>query len=77
MSLNKEEFEVLMGLLDGKDIDIRRANIIFNAKEHNFSASKFHELCDSKDKTITLVRATNRRLFGGYTHFPFKHNGEW
>ena len=40
--------------------------LLFRASEHNFSASKFHKICDGKGPTLTIVRSTAKKLFGGY-----------
>lgn len=30
--------------------------LLFRASEHNFLASKFHEACDNKEHTFTLIK---------------------
>jgi hypothetical protein len=44
---------------------------IFKASLHDFSAKKFHEICDNKANTIVFVKANTGKVFGGYT------NCEW
>lgn len=36
------------------------------ASENQFSAVRFHALCDGKGPTVTLIKVGNR-IFGGYT----------
>jgi hypothetical protein len=40
---------------------------IHRASENEFSAAAFHRLCDDKGPTITLVKAWNGRIAGGYS----------
>jgi len=38
-----------------------------------FEASKFHQLCDGKPNTLTLVKSTTGYIFGGYTSVPWSN----
>ena len=49
----------------------RRIERIFRASEHNFRAAAFHEKCDNKGDTLTLVRTEFGRTIGGYSHYPW------
>ena len=40
--------------------------LCFRASEHQYSARAFHEKCDNKGPTVTLVRV-GHNVFGGYT----------
>ena len=33
----------------------------------SFEASKFHELCDGKGKTVTLITTSTGNICGGFT----------
>jgi len=44
---------------------------LFKASLQDFSAKKFHEICDKKVNTIVFVKANTGKVFGGYT------NCEW
>ena len=44
-----------------------RSELLFSGSEDNFSASKFHEKCDKKGPTLTLIKSTLGHIFGGYT----------
>ena len=41
--------------------------LLFRASEHEFSAAKFHEKCDNKPHTLTLMRNEFGKTIGGYT----------
>ena len=52
-----------------------RLKLLFRASEHNFSADKFHKCCDFKGPTITIIRSTDQRIFGGYSSESWFSNG--
>lgn len=43
----------------------RKLSLLFRASEHKFRSLFFHEKCDNKGPTLTIIR-TNQRIFGGY-----------
>lgn len=51
---------------DGIETLPKKLCLLYRASEHNFSASKFHQLCDGKGPTLTIIRSTSKTLFGGY-----------
>lgn len=63
-----KNFKYLAELLDIKSLDLlaSKLHLLFRASEHNFSKTKFHELCDWKGPTITIIRSNYKKLFGGY-----------
>ncbi len=34
---------------------------------HGFTADKFHELCDKKGPTLSVIKSKAGNVFGGYT----------
>ncbi len=40
---------------------------LYSGSLDGFKASKFHRLCDNKGPTITLIKSTLGRKFGGFT----------
>jgi len=40
--------------------------LLFRASVDSFSATKFHEKCDNKGPTITIIQTTDGDVFGGY-----------
>ena len=64
-----KHFKYLAELLDFKTLDqlSKNLHLLFRASEHESSlAEKFHELCDGKGPTITIIRSDYQKLFGGY-----------
>jgi hypothetical protein len=41
--------------------------LIYRATRDGFKASSFHSKCDSKAKTITIIKTKDNYVFGGYT----------
>ena len=54
-------------LLQTKLPSIRRFKFLFRASDHQYSAKKFHQLCDNKPGTITIIKSNWGNIFGGYT----------
>ena len=54
-------------LLNTKLPSIRRFNLLFRASDHKYLAKKFHEYCDNKGGTITIIKSNEGNIFGGYT----------
>ena len=54
-------------LLSTKLPSIRRFKFLFRASDHQYSADKFHEYCDNKPGTITIIKSNHGNIFGGYT----------
>ena len=40
---------------------------IYQASVNTFASAKFHELCDNKGPTLTIIETTTGYIFGGYT----------
>jgi hypothetical protein len=41
--------------------------MIYRASDNGFRSKKFKEHCSKMEKTLTIVRSANGRIFGGYT----------
>ena len=51
--------------------------MIFVGSEHKFLAKKFHELCDNKGPTLSIIKLEHDQVFGLYTEIAWKtHNGK-
>ena len=61
-------------LLTTKLPSIRRFNLLFRASDHKYSAAKFHEYCDNKPGTITIIKSNWGNIFGGYTSKSWTSN---
>ena len=43
------------------------ATLCWRATSHGFKTSDFHRMCDKKGPTISIIKATSGRTFGGFT----------
>ena len=50
---------------------------IFRASEHNFRAAAFHQKCDNKTDTLTLLVTHFGKTIGGYSHYEWKSDGSY
>src|SRR5690606_3164441 len=41
--------------------------LLYKGTRDSFSAFSFHAMCDNKGPTITIIKAKNGYIFGGYT----------
>ena len=58
-------------------IKVERADLLFRASEHNFSAAAFHEKCDNKNDTLIIIRTEFGKTIGGYAHNPWDSGSLW
>ena len=72
----KQDME-LFALLTTKLPSIRRFRFLFRASDHKYSANKFHELCDDKGGTITIIKSNWGNIFGGFTSKSWKPSNHW
>ena len=42
-------------------------DLLYRGSRDGFQASKFHELCDNKGETVTIIKTTSGYVFGGYS----------
>jgi hypothetical protein len=48
---------------------------LYRGSENEYSATAFHRFCDNQGPTITLVKASNGRIAGGYSCVSWKSGG--
>ena len=53
-------------LLISKLSSTAKYKLIFRASENGYSAQKFHENCDNKGATLTIIKSNWGNIFGGY-----------
>ena len=46
---------------------------IFRASEHDFKAFAFHQKCDDKGPTLTIVQTTEGKIIGGRIRISIGH----
>ena len=51
--------------------------LLFRASENNFSASKFHQVCDGKRNTLVLAETEYGKIVGGFNPFPWGSQGNY
>lgn len=51
--------------------------LIYRASDNGFQAENFHENCDGKKNTLTILKTTTDCIFGGYTSAEWTSNGSW
>ena len=57
----------LFNLLKNETSNIKKINLLMIASDHDYSPEKFHELCDDKGATLTIIESNHGNIFGGYT----------
>jgi len=51
-------------------------NVSNYSPRDGFDAKDFHERCDNKGPTLTIIQATSECVFGGYSHLSWDCSGE-
>ena len=41
--------------------------LLYKATRDGFGAHNFHDLCDGKGATISIIKSDTNKVFGGYT----------
>ena len=47
-------------------ITIKASSLLWRGSRDGFGAKTFHQLCDRKANTLTIIKNTEGRVFGGY-----------
>ena len=55
----------------------KEVELLFRASRDGFNSETFHNLCDNKGPTITLVRDDQGRCFGGYSGVHWGRNSNY
>ena len=51
--------------------------LIFKMSENGSKSSDFHKYCDNKGPTLSLIKTTKNRKFGGFTPCDWKNSGNY
>ena len=51
--------------------------LLYSGSTHGWQRSKFHELCDEKGPTITVMKSKAGRVFGGFAMQSWDSETEW
>ena len=68
-------YDKLKGFKKFKHIQAINAQLLFRASEHHYQANKFHEFCDNRGPTVTIIHNDEDHVFGGYTSKSWKDRG--
>ena len=49
--------------------------LIFRMSENGTNSEDFHKYCDNRGPTLTLIKTTNNKIFGGFTPLSWKSQG--
>jgi hypothetical protein len=52
----------------------KKAQLLYRGSLHGFTAKDFHDHCDNKPFTVTLIQDENQSIFGGFTPLAFPKN---
>ena len=75
---SKEEFvQILKGIRKSFEFKIKNIILLYKASKDGDSSSAFHQKCDGKSFTITIVKTTTNKRFGGFTVFSWNSNGTY
>lgn len=70
--LTKNEFQSLKQLCE---IPLsQNMELIYQASIDGFGADKFHEKCDNRANTLTIIYTQNNCIFGGFTSQTWNHS---
>ena len=58
--------------INKKNIDFKK---IFTMSLNGSSCNDFHNYCDNKGPTITIIKTTNNKIFGGFTPLNWESSG--
>ena len=59
------------------DINFDAYKLIYRASRDGFSARAFHDKCDNRSRTITIIKSKNGNVFGGYTSKAWDKSDSW
>ncbi|GES93557.1 hypothetical protein GLOIN_2v1835208 [Rhizophagus clarus] len=52
--------------------------LLLRGSRDRFTPNKFHELCDDKPNTITLIKVKGEeKIIGGYKTLKWESSGDW
>ena len=51
--------------------------LLFRASDHDYDPRKFHQLCDDKGPTLTIIHNEYDRVFGAYVTKSFEANSQF
>ena len=58
--------------INKNNIDFKK---IFTMSLNGSSCNDFHKYCDNKGPTLTIIKTTNNKIFGGFTPLNWENSG--
>ena len=78
-SIINNEYEKQEKIINWIDSKINKNKIdfklIFKMSENGEKSGDFHKYCDDKGPTLSLIKTTQNRIFGGFTPLNWKNSG--
>ena len=73
-----EDFMVVStGIKEKLNKSIKGINLLYRASEDGDSSNDFHYNCDGKKNTVTFVKSSNGKKFGGFASEGWNTNGNY
>ena len=73
--LNKEN-AIIKWIKQKISKDLNTFEKIFRMSENGFKSQDFHKYCDNKGTTLTLIKTTKNKIFGGFTPLNWDIKGK-
>lgn len=67
---DEDKIEFLIKCLSQKRA-VKTLNLLYRGSRDGFSVNKFHQKCDDKEDTVTIVRTEFNKTIAGYTHYKW------
>jgi hypothetical protein len=72
--LTSDEGESLLEMIQSTN---RNGNLLYRGSRDGFTALAFHEKCDGKSNTVTIIKTDEDYVFGGYTSAAWHSKGNF
>ena len=54
-----------------------KAELLYRGTRDGFGFNQCHSKIDDKGPTLSIIKTTENKIFGGYTTIPWKKEGSW
>ena len=72
---NKMKDSIIKWIEEKINKKINKFELILRMSENGTKSEDFHKYCDNKGPTLTLVKTTKNKIFGGFTPLNWNNNG--
>lgn len=56
---------------------VSKIELIYRGSRDGLNADAFHNYCDGKGETISIMKSNYGYIFGGFTNTKWNRNGNW